>query len=81
MLKMILGAIFGNVAGEAATKVTRAVEIGALIAAATPVVMWFRSGGSDEVFVRLTLTYGEAVLVGLAGWWCLRVSHRAPPPA
>lgn len=81
ILKMLLGGLFGNMGTGAATKVTRVIEFGALVAALAPLALWFRNGGNNEEFVRFSLSYGEALVIALVAWWALRVAHRADPPA
>lgn len=80
LLKTLLGGLFGNVAAGAAGGVTKVVELGAIAAAVTPVVMWFHAGGKDETLVTFSLSYGQAAALALAAWWLTRVIHRAEPP-
>lgn len=80
-LRMIVAALFGNVAGGAAGGVAKVVEWGALLAALYPAWQWLQAGGANQVMFTLEVTYGLALAVAGAAWWSAKVIHRATPPA
>lgn len=81
LFKFIAGLFVGRAGEEAGTKLARAAEAAAWVAAAAPVALWLKDN-KDATFIEVT--YGDVAFWGsimLAGYaLAIRQARRAPPP-
>lgn len=82
LLKLLAGILTGSAGERIGNTVSRAVEVGAVLAAIAPLLLWLRE---NKAGVFIEITYGDLAfwgpIVGLLVFIIVRLVHRAPPPA
>lgn len=82
MIKTALSFIFSLVSrstnnGKAPT-VAKGISVVVLLTALAPLTLWM-IGHKDESFIVIDLSYGEASIVLIIGWFILEYTRRVQP--
>lgn len=80
IVSFFVGGLSGSIGSKVGATVANGAAIAAVIAALTPLVLWYRAGGRDEVFLTLSLSYGEAFFFACIALVIVKVSQYTPPP-
>lgn len=80
LVSSLVGGLSGAIGSRMGSTVANGAALAAFLAAATPLILWYRAGGNNEIAVTISLTYGEAFFFAVVAFVIIKVSQYTPPP-